>query len=175
MVGNGASRDSAQAYLRELELKNVRFLPYQPHEELPAMYGAADVCLVPLRRGFTAESVPSKLFAIMAAGRPSIASVDVGSETWNLLRRTGGGICVEPEDPAALADAILSYYRDPNAKIAAGESARRCVEREFRCSDIADKYLDAMKAAIDRERRGVRPDTAAVEEDVFVESGHGHR
>ena len=107
----------------------------------------------------------------MAAGRPSIASVDVGSETWNLLRRTGSGICVEPENPSALADAVLSYYRDPNARIVAGESARRCVEREFRCSDIADKYLDAMKAAIDRQRRGVRRGTAAAKEDVFMETG----
>lgn len=170
MVGNGASRDSAQAYLSELELNNVRFLPYRPEGELSAMYGAADVCLIPLRRGFTTESVPCKLFTIMAAGRASIASVDEGSETWNLLRRTGGGICVEPENPFALADAILSYYRDPNAKIAAGESARRCVEREFRCSDIADRYLDAMKAAIDRQRSGVRRDSGAAEEDVFAET-----
>jgi colanic acid biosynthesis glycosyl transferase WcaI len=171
MVGNGASRDRAQAYLRELELKNVRFLPYQPQEELSTMYGAADVCLIPLRRGFTAESVPSKLLAIMAASRPSIASVDVGSETCNILRRTGSGICVEPENPTALADAILSYYRDPNARMAAGESGRRCVEREFRCSDIADKYLDAMKAAIDRRRRGVPRGTSAAGEDVFMETG----
>ena len=175
MVGNGATRDSAQAYLSELALKNVRFLPYQPPEELSAMYGASDVCLIPLRRGFSAESVPSKLFAIMAAGRPSIASVDVGSETWNLLRRTGGGVCVGPENPSALADAILSYYRDPSARIAAGESARRCVEREFRCSDIADRYLDAMQAAIDRQRRGIRLDAAASAEDVLAETGHRHR
>ena len=171
MVGNGASRDRAQAYLSELELNNVRFLPYQPQEELSTMYGAADVCLIPLRRGFTAESVPSKLLAIMAASRPSIASVDVGSETCNILRRTGSGICVEPENPTALADAILSYYRDPNARMAAGESGRRCVEREFRCSDIADKYLDAMKAAIDRRRRGVPRGTSAAGEDVFMETG----
>src|SRR5271156_765870 len=171
MVGNGASRVSAQAYLNELELKNVRFLPYQPQEELSAMYGAADIFLIPLRRGFATESVPCKLFTIMAAGRPSIASVDVGSEIWNLLRRTGGGICVEPENPSALADAILSYYRDPNARMAAGESARRCVEREFRSSDIAGKYLDAMKAAIDRRRRGVPRGTTAAGEDVFMETG----
>lgn len=167
MVGNGASKGSAEAYLQELQLRNVRFLPYQPQEELRMMYGAADVCLIPLRRGFTTESVPCKLFTIMAAGRPSIASVDEGSETWSLLGRTGSGICVEPENPKALADSILSYYRDPHAKIMAGENARRCVERDFRCSDIADKYVDAMREAIQRHARGTTP---AAEQEIVAET-----
>jgi colanic acid biosynthesis glycosyl transferase WcaI len=147
MVGNGASCNQVQAYRAELGLTNVRFLPFQPREDLPDMYGAADVCLVPLRRGFTAESVPSKVFTIMAAGRPAIAGVDRGSETWKLLERTGGGICVEAEDPRALADAILSYYRDPQSRENAGINARRCVEKEFQPSEIADQYLNAMKRA----------------------------
>ncbi len=150
MVGNGASRETAQAYATNLGLGNVRFLPYQPQEDLPAMYGAADVCVIPLRRGFTTESVPCKLFTIMAAAKPAIAAVDPGSETWNLVQRTDGGICVEPEDPAALANAILCYYRDPDRGQRAGRNGRRCVETEFQSKAIADKYLDAMKMAIAR-------------------------
>src|SRR5262249_50292013 len=94
-VGSGAGRDSALAHLSSLGLTNTRFLPFQSHVDLPALYGAADVCLVPLRRGFTAESVPSKLFTIMAAGRPAIASVDPGSETTSVLQQSASGICVE--------------------------------------------------------------------------------
>ncbi|HEY2469956.1 MAG TPA: glycosyltransferase family 4 protein [Terracidiphilus sp.] len=152
MVGNGASCSQAQTYLGELGLKNVRFLPFQPREDLPAMYGAADVCLVPLRRGFTAESVPSKVFTIMAAGRPAIAAVDPGSETWKLLERTNCGICVESENPRALADAVLCYYRDPQARLNAGLNARRCVETEFQPGEIAEQYLNAMKQASGQTR-----------------------
>jgi colanic acid biosynthesis glycosyl transferase WcaI len=148
MVGNGASRSRVETYLGNLGLNNVRFLPYQSHEDLPAMYGSADVCLIPLRRGFTAESVPCKLFSIMAAGKPAIAAVDPGSETWALLQRARGGACVEPEDAGGLADAILWYYRNPDARLDAGKNARKFVETEFRPEVIAERYLNALKMAI---------------------------
>jgi len=172
MVGNGASRDGAQTYLQGLGIDNVRFLPYQPQEQLPAMYGTADVCLIPLRRGFTTESVPCKLFTIMAAGRPAIAAVDPGSETWNLLQRANSGICVEPESPGALAEAILRYYRDPGARAEAGRSARECVEKEFQAGAIADKYLEAMKRAIGGGRV---QDSLSFNDNSAMELEHGRR
>jgi len=148
MVGNGAGKTQAEAHAKNLGLTNVRFLPFQPHLELPAMYGAADVCVIPLRRGFTTESVPCKLFTIMAAGRPAIAGVDVGSDTWALLQRAQCGLCVEPESPSALANAVLRYYRNESARAEAGRAARRCVEAEFHPATLADAYLVALQRAI---------------------------
>jgi colanic acid biosynthesis glycosyl transferase WcaI len=147
MVGNGAGRGKAEAYLESLTLKNVRFLPFQPHEDLPSMYGAADICLVPLRRGFTNDSVPCKLFTIMAAGKPAVAAVDPGSDTWRLLERAKCGLCVEPETPQTIADAILYYYRNPVAASEAGGNARRFVEAEFDPAVLADNYLEAFGRA----------------------------
>lgn len=171
LVGNGAHRSSAQAYLASLGLTNARFLPFQPGEDLPAMYGAADVCLIPLRRGFTAESVPSKLFTIMAAGKPTVAAVDPESETTHLIQRSKSGICVEPENARVLADAIVHYYRDSAARKTAGENARRFVEAEFRAGSVAELYLDAMQSAITRRRNRRRgPDAHECEKEAVVES-----
>lgn len=150
MVGNGAGRRKAEEYLKTLQLNNVLFLPYQPQEMLPSLYGAADVCVIPLRRGFTAESVPSKLLTIMGAGKPAIAAVDQGSETWDLIYRSKGGICVEPENPASLAEGILHYYQSPESGRIAGENGRRCVECEFRPEAIADRYLGVMEKLVYR-------------------------
>lgn len=164
MVGNGAGRASAEAYLKGLNLTHVRFLPFQPESALPDMYGSADVCLIPLRRGFTTESVPCKMFTIMAAGKPAVAAVDAGSDTWDLLNRTKAGICVEPEDAAAMADAILHYYRSEQARRDAGSNARRCVEEEFKPSQIAERYLEALQMAI--EHRRLSPASPAQENTV---------
>jgi colanic acid biosynthesis glycosyl transferase WcaI len=151
MVGNGSGKNDSEAYLEKLGLMNVRFLPFQPQEELPAMYGAADVCLIPLRRGFTTESVPCKLFTIMAAGRAAIAAVDHGSDTWNLLQRSQSGLCVEPEAPDALADAILHYYDDEAARLEAGRSGRRYAEAEFHPATLSEAYLEALRRAVRAE------------------------
>lgn len=169
LVGNGAGRSAAEERLRRLGLRNVQFLPFQPHRELPAMYGSADVCLIPLRRGFTGESVPCKLFTIMAAGRPAVAAVDPGSETWSLVERMQIGRCVQPEDPAALAAAILYYRSNPEARLTAGRNARRCAETEFRPEAIADRYLEAMRAAIEAAGgKGSRSSRAAYDEESLV-------
>jgi colanic acid biosynthesis glycosyl transferase WcaI len=148
MVGSGAGRKSAEEHLKTLSISNVRFLPFQPHSELPAMYGAADVCVIPLRRGFTSESVPCKLFTIMAAGKPAIAAVDPGSDTWRLIERSKCGTCVEPENTQALANAISHYFRDAATRMAAGRNARRCTEVEFHPGTLAEAYLEAMQRAI---------------------------
>jgi colanic acid biosynthesis glycosyl transferase WcaI len=147
MVGNGAGKSKAEEYLRTLGLDNVRFLPFQPHEQLPAMYGSADVCLIPLRRGFTTESVPCKLFTIMAAGRPAVAAVDRGSDTWKLLQRVQCGICVEPESPQEMAAGILHYYRNESVRREAGQAGRNCAEKEFNPAVLADDYIAAMYQA----------------------------
>lgn len=147
LVGNGAGRKKAEEYLRSLGLTNVEFLPYQPQESLPAMYGSADVCLIPLRRGFSNESVPCKLFSIMAAGRPAIAAIDRGSETWELLERAQAGIAVEPENPEALARAVLDYFLNEEARQQAGQKGRRCAEADFNSLTLSQRYLASLRRA----------------------------
>jgi len=148
LVGNGASKIQTEERCHSLHLKNVRFLPYQPHESVPAMYGAADVCLIPLKRGFTTESVPCKLFSIMAAGKPSVAAVDRGSDTANLIALANCGVCIEPEDPSALAQAICDYRDNPDHAVAAGQRGRRFVESNFQPSGIANSYLRILESAL---------------------------
>ena len=70
-------------------LDNLRFVPMQPRERLPEVLAAADVHLVPLRSGLARSSVPSKLYSILAAGRPVLASVDAGTEVATTIERAG--------------------------------------------------------------------------------------
>lgn len=154
LVGNGAGRKKAEDYLLSLKVTNVRFLPYQPEESLPAMYGAADVCLIPLRQGFSTESVPCKLFSIMAAGKAAIAAIDRGSDTWELLESAQAGIPVEPENPEALAEAILDYYFDEISRRQAGQNGRICAEVNFNSHNLSKRYLSTLRRAtgIDSDR-----------------------
>jgi colanic acid biosynthesis glycosyl transferase WcaI len=147
LVGNGAAKKEAQSYCESAKLDNVEFLPFQAHEDVPAMYGAADVCLIPLKHGFTTESVPCKLFSIMAAGKPAVAAVDQQSDTWKLIQDARCGTCVEPENPTALADTINRYYLDAGARSEAGRNGRHYVERHFLPGAIAQSYLELMQAA----------------------------
>lgn len=105
----------------------VVILPTQPREKLPELLAAADVGLAPLRRGMAGTSVPSKIFGIMAAGRPVVAGVDAGSDADELIRTAGCGVVVEPEDAGALAVALRGLYADRARARQLGENGRHHV------------------------------------------------
>jgi colanic acid biosynthesis glycosyl transferase WcaI len=115
-VGEGGGKDTAIAHARECKLSNVCFLPYQPRERLPEILASADVSLVTLQQGLGHGSLPSKTFSILASGRPIIACVDPASDTWNLIARSGAGICVPPDDPGALAEAVTRLTFNPELR-----------------------------------------------------------
>jgi colanic acid biosynthesis glycosyl transferase WcaI len=149
IVGNGREKERLHKLAKDMALSNVRFLPFQPHQDLPLMYAASDVCLVPLRRGFTNESVPCKVFSIMSAARPLIASVDPGSDTWKLVNDTGCGVCIDLENAEALADAVLNLYSDRTFAEIMGKRGRDHVVRKFTPSVVVEEYERLLKNTID--------------------------
>jgi colanic acid biosynthesis glycosyl transferase WcaI len=136
--GGGAARPDLEAAAADLE--NVRFIDMQPAERLPEVLAAADVHVVPLRAGLAWSSVPSKLYSILAAGRPIVASVDEGTEVARTVERAGAGIAVPPDDPAAFTAAVGRLLDEPQAAAQMGAAGRRFVETWASPSAVAAAY-----------------------------------
>jgi glycosyltransferase involved in cell wall biosynthesis len=130
IVGDGAAKAALERDARERGLGNVRFLPYQPKAYLSQSLGAADVHVVSLARGLAGYIVPSKVYGIMAAGRPFIAAVEPDSEPALIAGEVGCGLVVPPGDAEALAAAILRA-RDAEDLAAMGRRGREAMERRF--------------------------------------------
>jgi colanic acid biosynthesis glycosyl transferase WcaI len=148
VVGNGVAKPGLVKQVEEMGLENVRFLPFQPHEAVPELYAASDLCLVPLRRGITRDSVPSKVYTIMAAGRPLVAAVDEGSDTWQFVQEVGCGLPVPPEEPESLAQAILTLYQDRAWGRVLGAKGRERVEQDFTPQAAARKYAELLEQVV---------------------------
>lgn len=138
--GGGAARPALEADAARRGLTNVRFVDYQPIERLPEVLAAADVHVVPLRTGLAKASVPSKLYSILAAGRPVLASVDPGTEVARTVERAGAGTAVAPDDPRAFVDALVALLDDPAGAGAKGEAGRRFVESWASPAAVASAY-----------------------------------
>jgi colanic acid biosynthesis glycosyl transferase WcaI len=138
--GQGASRADLERKARALP--NVRFIDAQPYERLPDVLRAADIHLVPLKKGLASSSVPSKTYSILAAGRPLVASVDRGSEVEMLVERAGAGLSVPPEDPGAFAAAIARLIDAPEERERMGAAGRSFVEGWASPSAVAAAYED---------------------------------
>ncbi len=124
-IGEGVKKAALQAQAEANRLRHVRFLPYQPKERLRDVFATADVFVVSLRRGLAGYIVPSKLYGILAAGRPYVAAVEDATEVAAITRQYACGLLVEPGDHAALAEKItmLREHHDMVARL--GANARR--------------------------------------------------
>ncbi|HZC31027.1 MAG TPA: hypothetical protein VE261_05870, partial [Gaiellaceae bacterium] len=88
----------------------IRFLPYQPREVLSQSLSAASLHVVGLAKGLSGCVVPSRLYGILAAGRPVIVAADASSETVKLVEAQQCGIVVPPSRPELLARAIRDAH-----------------------------------------------------------------
>jgi glycosyltransferase involved in cell wall biosynthesis len=124
IVGEGGRRRWLEAEVARRGLANVRFFPYQPKTGLAASFATADAFLVSLKAGIEGYIVPSKLYGILAAGRPYVAAVDASCEVAAIAREHGCGVLAAPGNPDALAAAIAALYDHPAQARAMGENAR---------------------------------------------------
>jgi colanic acid biosynthesis glycosyl transferase WcaI len=136
--GGGAARPDLER--RAAGAPNVRFVDMQPKDRLPEVLAAADIHVVPLRRGLARSSVPSKMYSILAAGRPIVASVDAGTEVASVVERAGAGIAVPPDDAEALTKAIARLVADADEARRMGAAGRASVERWASPAVIAEQY-----------------------------------
>ena len=148
--GGGSARPDLER--DAAHLPNVRFIDMQPIERLPEVLAAGDVHVVPLRAGLAWSSVPSKLYSILAAGRPIVASVDSGTEVERTLERAAAGIAVPPDDPRAFAGAISELIDDSDRAARMGASGRLFVERWASPAAVAESYENLFAELIGRKK-----------------------
>jgi glycosyltransferase involved in cell wall biosynthesis len=153
-VGEGAEKAQLIARARDKGLANVRFVPGQPRDLMPAWYAACDVALVPLRNIPLFEAfIPSKMFEIMACGRPIIGSVR--GEARRILDASGAAVTVEPEDASAIAAAARRLKSDSALRRRMGDAGRQFVLAHYERRDLARKYA-ALLEAVAREANPIR-------------------
>lgn len=152
IVGDGARRQYVEEQITRLELRNVTLLPYQPRSEVPFIYAAADISLVPLMKGTAHTTIPSKIYSIMASGRPVLVAVDEDSDIVRLVQQAQCGLAVPPDDADALEQAIRYAYTHQIKLKQMGLNGRQFVEAHFSRAATSiqyDKLLRAVSRGID--------------------------
>jgi len=140
VVGDGARRDALVSAASARGLSNVKFFPYQPKEHLRESFAAADAFLISLKAGIEGYIVPSKLYGILAAGRPFVAAVDPSSEVATVALQSQCGVVAAPGDADDLARAIAVLHDNPELTRVMGEHARRAAWQFDRAPAVQAYY-----------------------------------
>lgn len=144
IVGEGVRKTHLVREVRRRNLDNVTFLPFQPLDEYPNVLKAADMNLVTLSTQASMASVPSKMYKMMASGRPILAITKRGNEVHRLVTEANCGLCVRPDDPVSVGEALRYAAAHREQMESMGSNARCYLEEHFsrrRCVGQIEKIL----------------------------------
>jgi glycosyltransferase involved in cell wall biosynthesis len=141
VVGAGFFRDRLLRRIEETGLTNISVVPPCADEELGSYLNACDIALISFRGGMAGVSVPSRMYNVMAAGKPILAVADTESELARVVSEESIGIVVPPEDSRALAAAILAAAEDPVRLTDFGRRARLVAENRYSADAVLSSYL----------------------------------
>ncbi len=146
LIGDGADRVRLEAEIAKRGLDNVRLLGLRPRTEIPGWLSTIDLTLVVLRDlPVFATVIPSKVFEYLAQERPMILAAPPG-EIRTLVEEAKAGFVIDPEDPAALAQAILDAKAHPEDASTRARAGRAWVDAEFQ----RDRLARRMAAFLER-------------------------
>lgn len=148
-VGEGSGRKALEAKVTEMKLDNVKFLPLQPRECLPEVFAAADALVASLRpeiRGVFSH--PSKVWSIMASGRPVIGAFHDDTDAAHIINGAECGIIIKPGVPEEYVRAIDTLRNDPEYKKKLGANGRKYAELHYNRKIVVEQYINFFKETI---------------------------
>ena len=145
IVGDGSWQSVIKEYVKEKELSNIRFTGRVPHEKIPYYHSIADVLVIPHVRRLDSELLyPSKLFEYLASGKPIVSSnlkaiADIVGDN---------AILVEPENPQAFAEGILTLLNNEDLAKRIGENSKKIIYN-YSWEETAQKMYEAYKDIVE--------------------------
>lgn len=139
--GNGNQGERLKTEIAARGLDNIEVQDLLPPDQLWQGLASGDIHLVPQDPAAAAFAMPSKVFNIMAAGRPFVATAAVGSPLWRLHAESGAFLCAPPNDATAFTDAVLRLVEDSQLRRRLGANGRHFVERHYSKAHVLEKLL----------------------------------
>ena len=143
-VGDGAQRARVEA--AAAGSANVRFLPFFPSNKIASVLAAGDAHVITIKRGLEGVVVPSKLYGILAAGKPVVAVAPKQTDAASLAARDGFGVAADPDNPAELVAMVRALLVDP-ARLASMGAAARIAATQFARANECLKFVQVLEQA----------------------------
>jgi glycosyltransferase involved in cell wall biosynthesis len=145
LLGAGPEKDKLLSMKEEMSLGNVYFYPPIPKLDMPKVWKAADVGIIPLRRlDLFKGIIPSKIFEAMAMQKPLLMGVEGEAEDL-FIKDAEAGLAYIPEDSEDLVKKTLSLYNNKAEIKRFGENGRNYVETNFNRDIIAEQFYTVLK------------------------------
>jgi colanic acid biosynthesis glycosyl transferase WcaI len=143
-IGEGAMKSRIQEAAQNC--RNIRFLPFFPTSGIPSVMAAGDLHVVTIKRGLEGVIVPSKLYNILAYGRPILAIATERTEVARLARQYQCGIAADPDDAIQVTQAVQRLLQAPERLEHMSQQARKLAKTYDRLSELR-KVVEVIEEA----------------------------
>ena len=141
-VGDGAQRSQVEA--AAAGSGNVRFLDFFPASKIPSVLAAADAHVITIKRGLEGVVVPSKMYGILAAGKPIVAVAPRETDAVSLGIQRGFAVAADPDRPGEVVSAVRALASDPRKLKTMGEAARAAAPDYDRVKEL-QKFVEIIE------------------------------
>jgi glycosyltransferase involved in cell wall biosynthesis len=148
IVGEGARKTVLERAAKVAGLRNVEFIGHRHPSAMSDVLAAGDLHLIPLTAGAAGCLVPSKVYGILAAGRPFVAMMERDAEVARLASEFEVGFVVPPGDASALARTISDSMRDRARLDDMGRRARALAEQQYDRRIITHRFAEFLKTMV---------------------------
>jgi colanic acid biosynthesis glycosyl transferase WcaI len=160
LVGDGAEKTNLMAQAQKRDLKNITFLDPLPHNKIPQLLAAADVCLAHARKVQLFEGMlPIKMYEAMACARPILLALN-GEARRIAEQEAGAALYVEPENGKALASAVLYLYEHSEEAELLGWRGRAYVEAHFDYDQLTETLETRLEVLLKEKISSSQPETS---------------
>jgi glycosyltransferase involved in cell wall biosynthesis len=143
-VGEGSMKSEIQKIARNCV--NITFLPFRPASEIPSVMAAGDLQVVTIKRGLEGVVVPSKVYDILANGRPVAAVASERTEIARLVRQYECGIVADPDDPNQLAESVRRILQTMGIRELMSKQSRELARTYDRFTEL-QKFVELVEEA----------------------------
>jgi colanic acid biosynthesis glycosyl transferase WcaI len=143
-VGDGAQRGKIEG--AAADCTNVRFLPFFPASKISSVLAAPDAHVVTVKRGLEGVIVPSKMYGILAAGKPIVAVAPKDTDVAKIGEERGFAVSANPDDALRVADVIRQISGNAETLRRMGEAARSAAKDYDRASEL-QKFVRIIEEA----------------------------
>jgi glycosyltransferase involved in cell wall biosynthesis len=143
-VGDGAQR--AKIEVAAASSKNIRCLPFFPASKIASVLAAADAHVVTVKQGLEGVIVPSKMYGILAAGKPILAVAPRKTDVASIGEQRGFAAWGDPQNASQVADAVRGMFADENKLEAMGKAAQAAAREYDRVGELR-KFLRIVEEA----------------------------
>ncbi|MCI0404987.1 MAG: glycosyltransferase family 4 protein, partial [candidate division Zixibacteria bacterium] len=153
-LGDGIEKPALMDKARRMGLSNVTFHSSVAREKLSEKLMQTDIVVVPLvGKPEMDAAVPSKLIEAMAAGKPIVLSAR--GEAADLVRKSGAGWVVEPDNPSELARVIKITRKEPDEAVEKGKKGKAFVEQNCLRSVLAERLEGMLRDVVEGRRKEI--------------------